>query len=279
MRRSLAAAIMIGVLVATGCVKKEESAGTMTNSNLPQLTDVDSASWARLAERRIFFGHQSVGRNIVDGINDVLAANPQIRLRVVESKDLDTMRAAGFYHASVGRNQFPEEKEVEFAAIADSAFSATPGIGMVKFCYVDVRTDTDPQALFEAYQRRMAELAARRPGLTLVHLTMPLTTWSITWKGRVKKLLGRTTAPDLNPVRNRFNALMREVYSGRAPLFDLATLESTRLDGSRAYYTQGSDTVYTLTPEYTNDGGHLNEASRRMIAEQLLIFLARLPAS
>jgi hypothetical protein len=198
---------------------------------------------------------------------------------VVESKDLDTMRAAGFYHANVGRNQFPEEKEVEFASIADSAFSANPGIGMVKFCYVDVRTDTDPQALFEAYQRRMAELAARRPGLTLVHITMPLTTWSVTWKDRVKKLLGRATEPDLNPIRNRFNRLMREAYAGRAPVFDLATLESTRPDGSRASYTQGPDTVYTLTPEYTDDGGHLNEASRRMVAEQLLVFLARLSAS
>jgi hypothetical protein len=72
---------------------------------------------------------------------------------------------------------------------------------------------------------------------------------------------------------------MREAYAGRAPVFDLAVLESTRPDGSRVSYTQGADTVYTLAPEYTNDGGHLNEAAKRMVAEQLLIFLARLPAS
>jgi hypothetical protein len=278
MRRSFAAVLTLILLSAAGC-GKETGTGTMTNSNLPQLTDVDSASWARLAGRRVFFGHQSVGQNIVDGINGVLAANPQIRLRVVESKDLDTMSAAGFYHAPVGRNGFPEEKAAEFEAVADSAFAAGPGIGMVKFCYVDVGADTDPQALFDAYQRRMAALAARHPGLTLVHFTMPLTTSESGFRLLVKKVLGRPTARGLNAIRNRYNTLMLAAYSGRAPVFDLAKLESTRTGGSRSFFREGADTVYTLAEEYTADGGHLNEVSRRMVAEQLLILVARLPGS
>ena len=110
---------------------------------------------------------------------------------------------------------------------------------------MDVRADTDAQALFDAYQRRTAALAAR----------------------------------DVNAIRNRYSTLMLAAYSGRAPVFDLATLESTRPDGSRSFFTRGADTAYTLAEEYTSDGGHLNEAARRMVAEQLLIFLARLPGS
>jgi hypothetical protein len=249
----------------------------MSVSTLPKLADVDAASWTRLAKRRIFFGHQSVGQNIVDGVTEVLAANPKIRLTVVASKDLDATKAAGFYHANVGRNEFPDEKEEEFATIADRAFASAGGVGMVKLCFVDVHADTDPQALFAAYQRRMAELVARRPGLTLVHFTMPLTTVRRSrgyWK---KRLLGRTTEEDLNKIRNRYNTLLRAAYQGREPVFDVARLESTRPDGSRAFTVRGTDTVYMLAEQYTNDDGHLTAAPRRMVAEQLLIFLAQLP--
>jgi hypothetical protein len=187
------ALLVFGVVLSSACTEGRRS-GDLAASRLPTLADVTDAELERVAQRRIFFGHQSVGWNIVDGINALVAANPKIRLSVVESKNPDTMRAAGLYHANVGRNGFPEEKEVEFATIADSAFATEPGVGMVKYCYVDVRADTDPQAVFEAYQRRMAELAARRPGLTLVHVTMPLTTWRVTLKDRVKKLLGRETS-------------------------------------------------------------------------------------
>ena len=278
MTRPPAAVLALLLVAATGC-KKEEGTATMPTSQLPQLADVDSASWARLAQRRIFFGHQSVGQNIMDGVAEVVTANPHIRLLVVETKDIDAMRAPGLYHGRVGRNAHPSEKEAEFASIAGGAFSSAPGVGMVKLCYVDVGPDTDPAALFDSYQRRMAELSARHPGLTLVHVTMPVTTSESTrgyWKN---KLLGRRTARDLNAIRNKYNALLRAAYVGHAPVFDLAALESTRADGSRAFFRRGADSVFTLAEEYTSDGDHLNDAARRMVAERFLIFLATLPGS
>jgi hypothetical protein len=278
MGRLFTAAFTLALLTAAGC-QQETRSGTMTTLQLPKLTDVDSAAWARLAQRRIFFGHQSVGRNIMDGVVDVLEANPRIKLWVIESKRLDGATAAGFYHARVGRNQFPVEKMDEFLAVADSAFSSGPFVGMMKLCYADMLPETDPQALFDAYQRHVVDLAARHPGLTLVHFTVPLTTIERTrgyWK---KKLLGRFTERERNVIANRYNTLLRAAYEGRAPLFDLAKLESTRPDGSRTFFMRGADTVYTLVPEYTDDGGHFVVISRRMVAEQLLIFLARLPGS
>ena len=35
-------------------------------------------------------------------------------------------------------------------------------------------------------------------------------------------------------------------------------------------------TFYAMAPEYTYDGGHLNELGRKKVAEQLLILLANL---
>jgi hypothetical protein len=38
---------------------------------LPSLNDITEENWAKLAEKRIFFGHQSVGDNIIKGINRI----------------------------------------------------------------------------------------------------------------------------------------------------------------------------------------------------------------
>jgi hypothetical protein len=248
----------------------------MTTAQLPILDSVTSVEWARLAQRRIFFGHQSVGQNIMDGVADVLVANPRIRLSVLASKDLDTASAAGLYHAPIGRNRFPAEKTAEFATVVDRAFGSGDGVAMVKYCYVDVQEDTDPAALFEAYQARIADLSARHPGLIIVHFTMPLERAAGALSSLKARLLGRQS---LNAIRNRYNTLLRQAYEGRAPVFDLARLESTRADGSRSFEVRGADTIYTLAEEYTEDGGHLDASARRMVAEQFLIFLAKLPPS
>lgn len=249
----------------------------MTVPGQRKFTDIREEQWARLAERRIFFGHQSVGYNIMDGVADIVAADPQMRLELRESRSAGAMRSAGFYHAAVGRNQFPDEKLRDFAAVAEGAFEGQEGIALVKLCYVDVSAGTDPQALFDAYRRAMADLATRRPWLTLVHVTMPLTTAHRSWRYWRSRMLGGSTDEDLNVIRNRYNDLLRATYGGKEPVFDLARLESTRPDGSRSFFLRGTDPVYTLAEQHTRDGGHLGVAARRVVAEQLLIVLAELP--
>jgi hypothetical protein len=176
----------------------------------------------------------------------------------------------------VGRNYYPVEKLDEFVAIAARGLGAGGGIGMVKLCFEDVGRTTNADSLFAEYRRRMAELRRRHPDLTVVHVTMPLTEVE-NWKGYLaKKLRGQPLEVEANAVRNRYNALLRQAYAGVEPVFDLARLESTLPDGRRTFARRGRDTVYVLAPQYTHDGGHLNPAARRMVAEQLLIMLARL---
>ena len=69
---------------------------------------------------------------------------------------------------------------------------------------------------------------------------------------------------------------LREAYGSINRLFDLATIESTRPDGTRSGFEKDGKTYYSLVPEYTYVSGHLNEAGRRVVAKRLLLFLANL---
>ena len=213
------------------------------------------------------------------GLSEVLETHPEIRLTVVESKELGPRGVPGFYHARVGKNGHPDQKTDEFVRIASRELAVPRSIGMVKMCYVDVTEDSDPRVLLDDYQRKIAALRAKNPGLTVVHFTMPLVTGESTlhyWKLKLRRY---STERDRNIIRNRYNELLRQAYGGREPIFDIAEIESTHADGSRSFLKRLGKVVYVMSREYTDDGGHLNEAARRLVAEQLLVFLAKLPAS
>ena len=112
----------------------------------------------------------------------------------------------------------------------------------------------------------------------LIHVTVPLTTTKTTWKTWIKKLIGKKELweYDDNIKRNEFNELLIKEYDGKEPVFDLAKVESTYPDGRRETCTHKGKTSYSLVPDYTYDGGHLNETGRKKAAEQLLILLAKL---
>jgi hypothetical protein len=243
------------------------------------LSDVSPAQWEALAQRRIFFGHQSVGRNVMEGVREVLAENPSIRLHLVNGTETGSVEGPAFMEADVGRNGDPKSKTEAFVAAVADGLTEPGGIAFHKYCYVDVSENTDVQTLFEDYRSLMDDLRARHPQLTIVHVTMPLTSNpDPALKGFAKRLLGR--APDvlLNRKRNAFNRLLLAEYGSKEPVFDLARLESTRPDGSRSYFHHGTEVVYTLATEWTEDGAHLNEAARRLVAERLLAFLAGVAA-
>ena len=81
-----------------------------------------------------------------------------------------------------------------------------------------------------------------------------------------------------NPRREQFNERLRREYSGREPLFDLASIESTTALGVRQEARFKGVGGPALLPAYTTDGGHLNEMGRRRAAEELVVLLAELPS-
>lgn len=241
------------------------------------LSDVTAEEWQTLAKRRIFFGHQSVGRNIMAGVHRLVEARPEIGLRVVTTEDPWQVDGSALIDADIGENRYPETKDRAFAAVLENGFGDAPGtVAMYKYCYVDMQPDTDPEQLFHDYAAHIEQLRDRFPDLTIVHFTMPLHRAETGWKEWLKTRLGRPTQTALNIKRNRYNDLLRERYGDTDPVFDLAYIESLRADGTRAYSTYGGQKVYMLAPQWTGDGGHLTEQAQDRVAERLIVFLATL---
>ena len=92
-------------------------------------------------------------------------------------------------------------------------------------------------------------------------------------RSRLKKILGRLPWEEAdNARRNLYNDKLRGRYADS--LFDLAAIESRIDDKRRATFTKDGGTYDLLHRPYTSDGGHLNEAGRRVVAAELLAFLA-----
>lgn len=234
-----------------------------------------------LLRRTVYFGHQSVGANIVDGVRDILKDNPQPAWMIVELEDAGTVGTPALVHSWVGRNGLPVSKLDAFSDILRRS-AGRFDVALMKFCFVDFSEKTDVQDLFRRYVETFEGLRASCPGTTVVHVTVPFTgnPSGLKWIARnvVKRLIGRTVrGPRENRTINEFNDLIRKKYLGNEPLFDLAALESTHADGSRVMTRDTGRDLYSLAPEYSFDGGHLNETGRRLVAGELLKYLAALP--
>lgn len=247
---------------------------------LARMADVPPDAWERLNRKKLFFGHHSVGRDILDGIADVMATHPSVRLRIVNTEDAGQVDDAILAHASVGRNFDPISKIDEFERLMDSGLGEKVDIAFFKLCFVDIGIHSDAEAILAAYGETMGRLKQRYPQTVFVHVTVPLGgppgTTKGTLKASIKRLIGRPRVLAENRVRAQYNALLRERFAGKEPLFDLALYETLGPEGQRHYSIWDGQEIPILARIYTDDGGHLNARGRRHIAEQLLMELLRL---
>lgn len=235
-------------------------AGLLATSNDSHAADaLLHASLQRVAHERVFFGHQSVGAQILQGVKE-LAAKEGVPVFIKDQfvpENGDPLRKLESFKASVGTGSKYD-------------------VALVKFCYVDINPDTDAAGLFDHYRQAMNELRAKNPRTVFVHATLPLTTVQTGPKAWVKLALGRSPYGTVENVkRDEYNRLLRATYAGREPIFDLARIESTAPDGTRVTVTWDGITAPALSPEYTSDGGHLNARGRLMAAREFLAVLAQ----
>lgn len=268
---TLAVWVTAAALVASGCGGGSVDTGQVRSDVLSRLSAEDRS---RLASLRVAFGHQSVGHDILLGVEDISRAVPAVKMSVVQSSSFSP--SPGITHFLAGKNEFPLTKTDDFVRIIDATGAAAPDVALFKFCYIDTNPSTDVRALFAHYRDALAGLKARHPRTTFMHVTMPLRTVQTGWKVTVKNLIGRPIGGYAeNAKRHEYNELLRAEYAGREPVFDLAAIESTRADGSRVSFSSDGRQAFALAPEYTYDGGHLNEPGRRYVAEQFLLALAQ----
>jgi len=236
------------------------------------------AELLRLSQRRIFFGHQSVGMNLLEGVRDIAARYPDLRFRVIDASGDADLGPGTFAHAFMPENGNPALKLESFERALSSGAGSAADIALLKFCYVDFSSGTDAPGLFARYQAVLNELRNRHPRTVFVHVTAPLTTVGGGAKAALKRFLGRAPPGLLeNAKREAFNQLMRDRYAGEQPLFDLARLESTGADGHRELYDWNGSKIPALLAAYTDDGGHLTPDARVRFARELIALLASLP--
>lgn len=265
---------MFGFRIVTSTLLTVVALGATTVAQSAADDENLRADLARVAQQRIFFGHQSVGVNLLDGIKQ-LSAMAGVPVRIAEVKAASDVTQAMIGQAFIAENEYPFKKLKSFE---DDMGSKPAGldIALMKFCYVDFTAETDAKALFTSYRATIEGLKARNPGTTFVHVTAPLASEQGGTKAFVKRLLGRGGAIK-NVRREEYNSLLRKAYQGREPIFDLARVESTAPDGAEVTVEWNGIVAPAMAPVYTDDGGHLNSVGKLRAARELISVLAAIP--
>ena len=214
--------------------------------------------------RKVYFGHKSVGGNIVAGIRRISDINLRTAYNQPEQND-QSLRTTieqltggpAFVEHDIGSDGLPFNKIASFERFMNDIIRDHVEIAFFKFCYMDFDAQTDVQALITAYKEAMDRLHARFPQVIFAHFTVPL--------------YHRAASFDNNK-REQFSQWVRETYKSK--VFDLATIESVDPNGKTAL--SHDNVTIAMADEWTDDGGHLNEAGQNRMAGALIAFLAQL---
>lgn len=244
--------------------------------NIMNSINVKNLKFEKINNSKVFFGHQSVGNDIISGIGQIVKENNFLKVVVKEMLDGEQLDEPMFFHSSVGENEKPKSKINDFKRKIENGIGDNVNIAFFKFCYIDINHNTDIGDLFSEYVKVMSTLETEYANTNFIHSTIPLVTRE---KGLIaglrrfiKKIIGKKlTAEIANIKRNEFNSMLIKKYNGK--VFDLAFFESSYLDGSREMYKVDNKTYYSLIPEYTDDGGHLNDFGKKIIAMNFLNFI------
>ncbi len=258
----------------------------MKPSSFQLLTaSIQEKEWKALSGKKIYFGHQSVGYDIIAGIKDIMDKNRKVSLNIKETVDMTGCTNGVFAHSPNGENGDLRSKIDAFVKTMEGGMGQQADIAFFKFCFVDFNETTGIKELFNYYRSAMKGLKKKYPNITILHATVPLTTEGELLgvkdkaKDLIKIILGRTTGAEKNAManikRNEYNAALIKEY-GRASIIDIALYESTGPDGKLYTGNNAGSEHASLVPAYTYDGGHLNETGKRIIADKFLAQLVRM---
>ncbi|TAN33616.1 hypothetical protein EPN28_02290 [Patescibacteria group bacterium] len=224
----------------------------------PGATPTLAQKLSSLAKDRIWFGHQSVGAQILDGVNRVLEKNPNSGVSVVEIARAADLRPGIIGNNNIGENEDPQSKLDAFAQKLRGGIGANVDLVLMKLCFVDFPGNLS----FETYQSTIAALQKEFPGVKFLHMTAPL--------GEAGD------AASHNDLREAWNDKLRKAYPAEQ-VFDIATLESMNNNGELCV-NKADDGVNHLCLNQSwaeNDGGHVNTAGADMLAAKFIDFLYR----
>ena len=273
--RSSALALALVALAVLGACGDSATIEAPQELKTSMLEPVTQAELAAAAGKRVLFAHQSVGNDILDGVNAIAAASGT-RINVMETSAVPT-DTSGIFHFKIGTNGEPLGKVRQFHELLAQSSLAGVDVAMVKLCYIDFNRTTDATQIANAYVQTIEELQRSHPGTTFAAMTAPLTVIQTGPKAWLKSMLGKDPAGHVENVkREEFNAVLRQRF-GATQLFDVAKIEAHG-GGKPVVYEYKGQPYYALDPALTSDGGHLNEAGKRVVGAEFVKFLAKVKA-
>lgn len=264
--------ILVSFFIVTACNFKKNQLKNSLNSM--ELLKIPENDWNNLALQKIYFGHQSVGNNLLDGIKVHMTENPGINLNIINGVDLENYAKPFFTHEEIGKNGDPKSKIDHFCNTLDNGMGNNASIAGFKFCYADFNSTTDVQNVFEYYRSKIDQMIKKYPNLKIVHFTVPIRTLQGGTKGMIKKFMGKDIGIMDNAARQQFNEQLQKQYNEQL-IFDIAKYESTLPDGNRNYSIVDDKKVYSMVQGYSYDGGHLSAEGKYWISAQFLEFLTK----
>jgi hypothetical protein len=230
---------------------------------VPNSSAITAAELRAAAAKRVFFGHQSVGANVLGGVSALYSsagvAGPATDTIGSHAQTISPTSGGVLADAYVGDNGDPNGKADDFAAYLRGGVASQVKVALVKYCYVDIYDGADVAARFAHYRATMDALEAEFPGVTFLYATNPV----------------ETGASGSNVARYQFNQLVRATYAGTGRLWDVAALESTRPDGTRVTGSVNGQPFEALYGGYSLDGGHPNADGSKVLAAELLRLIAQ----
>jgi len=261
------------LLAVAGCTQNNHSA--MNDYYKVYGSDLEDmgAALENLSTLNIYFGHQSVGFDMLSGL-ETWEEETGVHIKKTESRDFSSTGDASLIHFRVGENKDPYSKIEDFTTLVQQIPEDKSSMAFFKFCYIDFHKTADVDAIFAAYKEKMLALKDSTGNCQIVLCTVPVTTLQRGPKAIVKKILGKPlNHARENVKRNAFSEKIRTELGGDFPIFDLAKVESTLPDGSTETFKY-QDKYYPRLPQrYTRDQGHLNPNGAKIVAYNLIAFL------
>src|SRR5688500_17131655 len=127
LRGALVPTLLFCLMTIAGCGQP----GSDQETSMP--ASLTAAEIAAVANQRIVFAHQSVGNDILNGVQALTQQQGQA-LPIVEASQAP-QQWQGIAHFKVGENGKPEGKIEQFAATMNANAFADADVAMLKLCY------------------------------------------------------------------------------------------------------------------------------------------------
>ncbi|MBI2301362.1 MAG: SGNH/GDSL hydrolase family protein [Armatimonadetes bacterium] len=212
----------------------------------------------RARRLRVVLGHESVGFNVVQGLEGLSQQSPRYRL------DIGHMIQAWWYtqHAGLGEwfvgnaNNVPGKAQAFEQRLASGVGNAVQ-VASLKLCFADLQRNSDTDANFDAYVDVMERMQRQYPRVKFVYWSMPMRREAV-----------------LQQKRTHFNQRMAAyLKQHEVVLFDIADIECHKPDGTAFHNETGE---LAMWDGYTVDGGHLNDVGKARAARAWWWLTARL---